>query len=217
MKHIGLYKESVGMKIGFAIITEDCFVNQIVALEHQFHHKAHFFNSLGIVENLPHTTLFQGEMKEDINYFEIADYIADEYAKLSKSRNLKFSNIKYVPHGWYFLMCKKSKELSTLHYLVLNKIKSFVVLPDDRMERITEEMPIIQREAIREYNYRYAGEAFCPHITIGRSDSKNEIILDEMNFALSQINLVAPVDRITVYKMGANGTHEETLYETLIP
>jgi 2'-5' RNA ligase len=205
------------MKIGFAIITEDRFVNRIVALEHEFHDKAHFFNTLGLVRNLPHITLFQGEMKEDINYFEIADYIADKSAKLFISRNLRFKDIKYVPHGWYFLMCKKSKELFTLHNLVLNKVKSFVVLPDDRMERITEEMPIVQREAIREYNYRYAGEAFCPHITIGRSDSKNEMILDEMNFAITQIDKVALVDRITVYKMGANGTHEETLYETIIP
>lgn len=205
------------MNIGFALITENNFVNQIVALEHQFHDKAGFFSTLGVTHNLPHTTLFQGTMKDDINYYEIAGFIANEYVKLSKSRHLRFTTIEYVPHGWYFLMCKKSKILSTLHSRLLTVVKPYIILPKERFERATEDLPIVQREAIIHYNYRYAGEAYCPHITIGRSATKNEIVLDEMNSSIRQFDLHPRVDKITVYQMGANGTHENTLYEIGIP
>lgn len=203
------------MKIGFALIAEKKFVDQIVALECEFHDKAGFSDHLGTVNNLPHTTLFQGEMRDDINYREIAAHIATEYVELSKSRILRFTRIKYVPIGWYFLICKKSKAMSTLHYQVLHRIEPYIVLPKERLET-TSNLPEVQREAILHYNYRYAGEAFYPHVTIGRSETKNDMVLNEMNNALNQVELSPRVDRVTVYKMGINGIHEDTLYEVKI-
>lgn len=203
------------MKIGFALIAEKKFVDQIVALECEFHDKAGFSDHLGTVNNLPHTTLFQGEMRDDINYREIAAHIATEYVELSKSRTLRFTRIKYVPIGWYFLICKKNKAMSTLHYQVLHRIEPYIVLPKERLET-TSNLPEVQREAILHYNYRYAGEAFYPHVTIGRSETKNDMVLNEMNNALNQVELSPRVDRVTVYKMGINGIHEDTLYEVKI-
>ena len=205
------------MKIGFAIITEDSFVSQIVALEHEFHEKACFYDTLGVKNNIPHTTIFQGEMKNNINYLEIADFIANEYNKIIRSKHIHFTDVEYVSHGWYFLMCEKTKELSALHNLVLDKVSPFIILPKDRLNRITENMPEVQRNAIRDYNYRYAGDAFCPHITIGRSSKQNNIVLSKLNEAIKRLDLSPHVDKITVYKMGANGTHENTLYEVKIP
>ena len=203
------------MKIGFALIAEKKFVDQIVALECEFHDKAGFSDHLGTVNNLPHTTLFQGEMRDAINYREIAEHIASEYVKLSKSRTLRFTKIKYVPLGWYFLICKKSKALSTLHFQVLSRVEPYIVLPETRLEA-TSDLPEVQREALLHYNYRYAGEAFYPHVTIGRSEAKNDMVLNEMNNALNQVDLSPRVDRVTVYKMGVNGIHEDTLYEVRI-
>ena len=203
------------MKIGFALIAENTFVNQIVALEREFHDKAGFSDILGTVNNLPHTTLFQGEMRVNIDYREIAEHIASEYLKLSKTRTLRFTHVKYVPHGWYFLLCRKSKVLSALHYQVLSKVEPYIVLPKERFEG-TKDLPKAQREAIRNYNYRYAGEAFYPHVTIGRSAVKSDTVLNEMNLALNQIELSPRVERVTVYKMGINGVHETTLFEVKI-
>ena len=200
-------------KIGFALIAETNFVNKIVNLEHDFHEKAGFFDSLGIIKNLPHLTLFQGEMNDKMNYQEVADKIARVFDEMDSSPMLHFTHIDYIPQGWYFLLCEKSKELEALHFEVLRMIEQYISLPEDRLTRCTNDMPRAQIEAIQRYNYRFAGDAFFPHITIGRSSERNEDVLNEMNMVIKQINLSPSVDKITVYKMGRNGTHEETLYE----
>lgn len=207
----------MSMKTGFAIVAEEAFINQIVTLEHEFHESAGFYDSLGTTYNLPHTTLFQGEMRDEINYKEIANDIAREYIKLSTSLILHFTEIKYVPSGWYFLLCLKSKELLALHNYVLKRVEPYLILPEDRMKRDFSDLTKAQREAIFNFNYRYAGKAFCPHVTIGRSTGRNKIILSKMNSFISTFNLSPYTNRITVYNMGRNGTHENTLYEVIIP
>lgn len=201
------------MKIGFAIIAEQEFLEQIVSFETKFHDRAGFLNHLGTVHNLPHITLFQGEMKEAINYCNIADEIASEYVRRYANRRLIFTNIEYVPDGWYFLLCKKNAELLSLHYHLLKEVYPYIILPENRLDRRVEELTEEQYNAILQYNYRYAGEAYYPHITIGRSLQKDNLLLKEMNRAKEYLNLLPRAERITVYKMGENGTHEDTLYE----
>ena len=101
----------------------------------------------------------------------------------------------------------------SLHNKVLNEVTPYIILPEDRLKRNLEDLPKNQQEAIKNYNYRYAGDAFCPHITIGRSTSKNETILKEMNMAICNFDLSPYVEKVTVYQMGTNGTHKNTLYE----
>ena len=207
----------MSMRIGFAIIVEKNFIDQIVALEHEFHESANFYDFLGTKYNLPHTTLFQGEMRDEIDYQGIANDIVRKYIELSTNLTLHFTRIKYVPKGWYFLLCQKSKELLTLHDFVLKKVEPYIILPEDRLKRDYNDLSKAQREAILNFNYRYAGEAYYPHITIGRSEDKNDLILHKMNTSVSALNLSPSVDRITVYSMGRNGTHQNTLYEVKLP
>lgn len=64
------------------------------------------------------------------------------------------------------------------------------------------------------YGYKYGGNAYKPHITIGRTkeDKQNDNTLK----ALENANLapnIAPVVMVTVYKMDPDGTHQKTLYK----
>lgn len=78
---------------------------------------------------------------------------------------------------------------------------------------LTEE----QIAGIDRYGYRYSEKAFYPHITIGRNDEeKNDKILELLNEKLSEIPQNAKIERMTVYKMGKDGMHEETLAEIII-
>lgn len=201
------------MKIGFAIIPEMSFTRQIIDFESRFHQEGGFSHSLGIDRNLPHITLFQGEIEDQFDYISMAQSIMKEIKSLSFVHSLKFSKIEYVEKGWYFLMCDKTELLSTIHNFVLKKISPYIIFPSVRNLENLEFLTPTQYDAILKYNYRYAGEAFCPHITIGRSSRRDEVLLQNMNTAFNQFCKTSVISKITVYKMGQNGAHEESLYE----
>ena len=201
------------MKIGFAIITGSPFFEQIIAFEHLFHEEGGFFNSLGAKKNLPHTTLFQGDMDEVIDYRSIADMIAEKFVRLFPDRVVAFDKIVYVPEGWYFLECRKDPPLFDLHEEVLKWVQPYIRLDPARLDRDTGVMTREQIKGVQLYGYRYAGKAFYPHITIGRANNESAPLLLKMNAALDKIERTSCISRITVYRMGPNGTHESTLYE----
>lgn len=204
------------MKIGFALIPQDCIVEQIINFEKRFHDSGDFSHSLGTESNLPHITLFQGEMDEMFDYVAMADSLSKFFIEQELSPIVNFSKIVYVEKGWYFLMCDSSDFLLSMHNFVLRHIEPYIVLPQDRMERNIAGLTKNQYEAILRYNYRYAAEAFCPHITIGRSTQKDTLLLKNMNEDFSKMFKSSMISKITVYKMGQNGTHESTLYEIKI-
>lgn len=201
------------MKIGFALITDSPFFDRVIDLEHAFHDEARFFDSLGSEKNLPHTTLFQGYMDDSIDYRAIADMTAKGFVRLVPDRIVRFKDIVYVPEGWYFLECVPDVRLNELHSLVLSAVKPFIQLDPARMDRNMEVLSPEELEGVRVYGYRYAAKAFYPHITIGRSRALDEPILKAMNEAVDRIERKTFFSRVTVYKMGNNGTHEATLYE----
>ena len=201
------------MKIGFAIITDSPFFEQIIAFEHHFHVEGGFFDSLGSEKNLPHTTLFQGDMDEAIDYRSIADIIAEKFVRLLPDRVIAFDKIVYVPEGWYFLECRRDPPLFELHEEVLKLVRPHIHLDPARLDRDTGVMTREQIRGVQVYGYRYAGKAFYPHITIGRTLKESAPLLFRMNAALDKIERTSCISRITVYRMGPNGTHESTLYQ----
>lgn len=57
-------------------------------------------------------------------------------------------------------------------------------------------------------------EAFLPHITIGRSVSKEQdIIMQLLTTKFQELPRDVEIERLTVYRMGENGVHAETLDE----
>ncbi|MBQ8791893.1 MAG: hypothetical protein IJZ51_11380 [Ruminiclostridium sp.] len=201
------------MKIGFALISSNPVFDQVISIENKIHVRAGFLDYLGTHHNLPHTTIFQGNLSDETNYCAIAEKIAKKFTELFPSKTIDFGDVIYVPEGWYFWMCKKTKEFQELHDLTLKLVELNIVLEPSRFNRNIENIPSIQLEAIRRYGYRYAGEAFFPHITVGRTTNEDTVLLSELNSEFASIEKRAEISRITVYRMGNNGTHSETLYE----
>lgn len=204
------------MNIGFALITSSPFFDRIIEIENAFHDRAGFFDLLGNQKNLPHTTLFQGTMKEDIDFQKIAASAADEFCRLFPSGMIEFGSCKYVPEGWYFWKCIKTEAFQTLHDYVLHKVYPYIVLDPQRLARNNKVLSPVEKQAIERYGYRYAAEAFNPHITIGRSAQKNDELLFELDRALQELGNKASIAKLTVYGMGPNGTHQSTLFEVPI-
>ena len=110
-----------------------------------------------------------------------------------------------------------SEELLSLHSLVLEQCKESIILNPERLERAFDKQTEDQKLGIINYGYRYSEDAFMPHITIGRTTGEyDNRIIHILEDKLKDIPKEQTFDRITVYRMGANGTHAETLHQETI-
>lgn len=205
------------MNVGFALVTGNPFFDNIVDLENEVHEICGFHNRLERKNNIPHTTIFQGSFEEHTDYSAVLRDIREYYVSNSADMKLHFQEVQYVPHGWYFYMCQKTEELERLHCFTLGRCKEYIVLSPDRMNRNMNDLTQDQILGIEKYGYRYSANAFSPHITLGRNDEGiNEEIIVMLNKKLSSLEANPVVERITVYRMGKDGMHAETLDEVLI-
>ena len=202
------------MKIGFALITEDPFFGELIRRENALGEAAGFLDKLGPIHRLPHTTLFQGMMREDIPFESIAMELAENYLYFCPDRRVTFGDIVYVPEGWYFLEAEKDDRLQHIHDLLLERLGPYMVLDSRRLDRDTSFMSQAEKAGIEKYDYRYAGEAFYPHITLGRSlDGDPAPTLELVKQAFADLDRSTRFGRVTVYLMGPNGVHQDTLFE----
>ena len=205
------------MNIGFALVTGNPFFDSVVDLENEIHEICGFHNKLERANNIPHTTIFQGSFEEHTDYSAILRDIREYYVGNASDLRLHFREVVYVPHGWYFYMCKKTEELEKLHCFTLGRCKEYIALSPDRMNRNMDDLTPNQISGIETYGYRYSANAFSPHITLGRNDGEeNEEQIAMLNEKLSEIPADPLIERITVYRMGKDGMHAETLDEVII-
>lgn len=209
------------MNIGFALILGESLFEAIIQMENQIHSQAKFHNSLSNENNLPHTTIFQGCFSDYVPYVAIAKQLASYYKKEVESYRKEtglnycptFSFVDYVEKGWYFYECIKNSVLQNLHDFTCTKVKPYLVLKPERMEQDTSFLSPMQIQGLEKYGYIYSGEAFRPHVTIGRADGFDETILKILNVKSESLPKQVPFTRLTVYEMGPDGTHKNTLFE----
>ena len=136
------------MKIGFALITEDPFFGELIRRENALGEAAGFLDKLGPIHRLPHTTLFQGMMREDIPFESIAMELAENYLYFCPDRRVTFGDIVYVPEGWYFLEAEKDDRLQHIHDLLLERLGPYMVLDSRRLDRDTSFMSQAEKAGI---------------------------------------------------------------------
>ena len=70
-----------------------------------------------------------------------------------------------------------------------------------------------ERASYKKYGYRYTGDAYAPHMTLGRAPE--DVALDLVRTASQRVVLPKEwvFDRLSVYVMGQHGAHAETLFE----
>lgn len=202
------------MKIGFALIPASPCFDKIVNAKNKLHDIVSFRNKLKFNANIPHLTLFQGTFVDSTDYVSIANKLFTHYLEKCSDHYLHFESIQYVPHGWYFYVCKKTAELNLLHHITLTECKAHLILESDRLDRNLCDFSSEKIAGIHNYGYRYSADAFFPHVTLDRTrGSLKPEILHLFEKELSPVALDVPVQKLTLYKMGIDGAYEKTLYE----
>jgi hypothetical protein len=165
---------------------------------------------------LPHVTLFQGTM---LRLLSVRDVLSDLRLALKTSPSppvLRFDGVVYQPIGWLFLKVVPDPWIRDAQAHVVEGIASSIVV--EAAGKDTSKYSAEERESFVQYGYRYVGSAFLPHITLGRGEATK--IQQAESIIGEQWARIGPkqceVSSVTFYRMGAEGSHEETVVEQMI-
>lgn len=157
---------------------------------------------------LPHITLLQINQVSIENLSKMSD-ILRELVVHQSSFPIKMESIVYKPEGWYFWQALKNDILQNLHFKILNSFKNYIP-PSYETNINLNYYSQAERESYLNFGYRYAAEAFYPHITIGFLDLGYSDKLLKASRSIFSNEIIYP-SHLTLYKQGINGAHEKTL------
>ncbi|MFI5727445.1 2'-5' RNA ligase family protein [Streptomyces cyaneofuscatus] len=162
--------------------------------------------------NLPHLTVFQGPFEGSLDpERELARIKAA--LSLPDQLSLASAGIVHQPTGWLFMSVERPALLEKLQEVVLDGLaprldrQAFDTSKD--VSRFTEP----ERASFARYGYRYTGEAYAPHITLGRTDEATALELVRTAPERTRVPAEWIFDRLSFYVMGEHGAHAEKLAE----
>ncbi|WP_234425887.1 2'-5' RNA ligase family protein [Streptomyces kebangsaanensis] len=166
--------------------------------------------------NLPHVTLFQGPFSDSLAPTEVLADIAASAAGLGLPGELPLSSpgVVYQPTGWLFLALERPALLSALQESVVAVLDPYLDRTafdtDKDVSRFTDD----ERISYQKYGYRYVGDAYAPHMTLGRAPEA--VALELVRTARERVEPTGTwiFDRLSFYVMGQHGAHAERLAET---
>ncbi|MCC5668868.1 hypothetical protein LC653_34695 [Nostoc sp. CHAB 5784] len=203
------------MKVGIAMVPSAQMNQYLVELQKEVMSFCSLRPLLGTEFNLPHITLLQGLFKNNLNWFNLISDLRDYCTQQKYSLEFKLSGLEYQPPGWYFLTLSPNIIFGEAHRFVFERLKDSMYLTEEDRQKDTTNYSTLEKENYFKYGHRYIGDAFYPHITLGRSIDKSRIqdeayLINTVKVFTS--NIVGTIQKITIYEMGENGSHANTLY-----
>ncbi|MFD9422364.1 MULTISPECIES: 2'-5' RNA ligase family protein [unclassified Streptomyces] len=162
--------------------------------------------------NLPHLTVFQGPFRETLDPDrELARIGAG--VSLPERLSLASVGIVHQPTGWLFMSVERPALLEKLQETVLDGLAPHLDHEAFDTSKDTSRYTETERASFSRYGYRYTGDAYAPHITLGRTDE--EAALELVRTAPERTHVPAEwtFDRLSFYVMGEHGAHAEKVAE----
>jgi len=175
---------------------------------------------LGSTINLPHVSILQCPFQEEALTQPLLDSIAESwFAKRNCSTVVgQFGSLHYQPVEWVFGMIvpiPMSADISPwcadLQKLALDRMERFIDTTQIDTTRDTSQYTSCEREAYLRYGYRYVGDTFCPHVTLGRTVGNPSSLCPELlciyDESLAERHLT--FDQLVFYRAGEYGVLAE--------
>ncbi|MEU2021866.1 2'-5' RNA ligase family protein [Streptomyces sp. NPDC016469] len=160
--------------------------------------------------NLPHLTVFQGWLDDGLEPGPLLERIAASLS-LPAAISLASAGLVHQPTGWLFMSVERPALLGKLQETVIGLVgphldrSAFDTAQD--MSHFTD----AERASYARYGYRYTGEAYTPHLTLGRTDERTALALARTGPGRTAVPGTWTFDRLSCYVMGEHGAHAETL------
>jgi hypothetical protein len=202
------------IRIGFALLPSIEHQQKLVALQKLVRCQYSLEPELSLDGNLPHLTLFQGSFTADTPYSAILKSLSEGLSYSEFRIPQAAEPIVYQPKGWYFLLVLNTVLLAGLHEEVLARCLPYLAIEPLKQSDYLADLTPAERASFEAFGYRYAGTCFLPHITLGRlyGDETADVV-ETINRELVNSFANDPIcfDAMSVYMMGINGAHSETL------
>lgn len=162
--------------------------------------------------NLPHLTVFQGPFEDDL---DPERELARIGASVSLPRQLSLASvgIVYQPTGWLFMAVERPAMLEQVQEVVLDCLAPRLDRQAFDTSKDTSRFTESERVSFARYGYRYTGDAYAPHITLGRTDEATARELVRTAPERTRVPDEWTFDRLSFYVMGEHGAHAEKLAE----
>lgn len=132
---------------------------------------------------------------------------------LPEEIRLASTGIVYQPTGWVFLSLERPTILTELQAAVLSVLATHLDRAAFDTSKDTSRFTPDERASFAEYGYRYTGDAYAPHITLGRAEEDIALKLVGSAPERTSVQKEWTFDRLTFYVMGEHGAHAEKLVE----
>lgn len=206
-------KLNVSTRIGFVLIPEQKTLEKIVDIETRTQKKFPSIQKQG-QDSHPYITIFQNTFMDNIPYSTLLAKIAIEFTRLQIDR-LQFGDVIYEPDGMYYKLLQKTDKLQELHEYAIYHTKKYIT---DISSSTDQKLPYWQKIGLLEYGYRYAGEAYMPHITIAKTpeSTRNDRIIESLKNSLKGLPKETEIQKIAACRIDKDGTYLETLSEIIL-
>lgn len=201
--------------LGMALVPRADYIDAAIALQRRVGAGAHLEPVLSAEGNLPHVTVYQGPLYDSVDLEKILTALKADLG-LASPISVAATEILYLPTGWIFLELERAAVLENLQVAALTALEGGI----DRaaIDNSTEAAGYagLARENFHRYGYRFVGEAFLPHITLGRLAGDSFAAMEAM--ASSPVGLRPEendwvFDRMTFYEIGDHGSHAAKVAE----
>lgn len=121
---------------------------------------------LGVDANLPHLSVLQCPFTQDVN----ADTVVRIVARHARNHGtpVMFDRVAYQPAGWVFAHVTHDGWLTRLQDVTLQLVGDHIGSWRDDPDTVDELDPAGRASYVK-YGYRYVGDAYLPHVTLGRT------------------------------------------------
>ncbi|MEU6388208.1 2'-5' RNA ligase family protein [Streptomyces sp. NPDC046939] len=160
--------------------------------------------------NLPHVTVFQGPFTDTLDPARDLGRIGAALS-LPAEIHLGFTGIHYQPTGWVFLGLTRPSVLDKLQEETLAVLTPHLDQAAFDTSKDTSRYTEAERSSYARYGYRYTGEAYAPHITLGRTDEQAARTIVDTAPTRAEVGADWVFDRLSFYVMGENGAHARIL------
>ena len=211
------------IKLGIAMIPDDATIQEIITLQQQLAPVCPLQPILGKDTNLPHMTLLQGRFNDLAQVYrsihDLKNYLQQTYLQQPEIFTFHWLKCVYKPPGWYFLQPHPHTIGNLAHQFCFKNLKDEMFLLESDCQK--EMFGYTPSEVLnyQKYGYRYIGQDFYPHFTLGQTgDRLNSITLDTwmQSIPAQKLNISGRFVRLTLYRVGSYGSHSESITDLKI-
>ncbi|SRR5579883_64134 len=202
------------MKLGIAMIPSLEAMNAVIALQKTLLPFYSLSPLLGTQHNLPHITLLQGRFKNDTDWVSLFSDLHNYCCQQKYLLEFQTTGLEYQLPGWLFLKLEPNILLFDAQRFIFERLKDSMFLIQEDYLKDTSSYSLLERQNYFIYGYRYIGQSFHPHITLGKIINNYHFLnkADVYNLDIFNFKIEGLIQKITLYEMGENGSHANTLY-----